>query len=83
MSDVIELVSKREADDRFLSDDVAVCLRKWLAMAENGELVGLVLVGETKAGDAICGKTAASMTYQTVGVLAAMKAELISDLAAK
>lgn len=74
---VIDISHRHGEDDRILSNDTADCLRKWLAMAESGEIVSVAIAGEMTNGDAITGHTAAAKRYQVIGAMEALKADLI------
>lgn len=76
---VISIAGRVDEDDRVLSNEAAECLRKWLEMAERGEIVSVALVGELKRpGTVATGHSHAATQYCVIGGLAALQAHLIA-----
>lgn len=78
MVEIVDVSNRFGADDRVLANETADCLRKWLEMAERGEIVSVALVGEMTNGDAITGHSAAATRFQTIGALSALHGQLVS-----
>ena len=77
-ANIISIANRYGEDDKILAKETAECLRKWLAMAEAGEIVSVAIAGEMVNGDAVTGHTAAAKRYQVIGALVALQADLTS-----
>lgn len=66
MSNILSIAHRHGENDRTLSDDAAVVLRKWLAMAEAGEIISVGLVGEAVNGDPMHGHSLAAKRMQVI-----------------
>lgn len=78
MSDIISIAHRHGEDDRILAQETAECLRKWLELAEAGELVSVALAGEMVNGDICTGFSAAAKRYQVIGGLETVKQQIVS-----
>lgn len=78
MSHLVDISNRYGHEDKVLSSETADCLRKWLKMAEAGEIISVAIAGEMKNGDAITGHTTAAKRYQVIGAMAALQANLIA-----
>ena len=74
---IVNLSDVISGDDKILSDETADCLRKWLKMAEDGELISVAMVGEHTAGEIVCGHSAAARGPKIIGGLELLKTDII------
>jgi hypothetical protein len=79
MSDIISIAHRHGEDDRILAKETADCLRKWLELAESGELISVALAGEMTNGDVCTGFSAAARRYQVIGGLETVKQQIVSQ----
>ena len=77
MSDIVSIAHRFGEDEKVLANETADCLRQWLAMAEDGEIVSVAIAGEMTNGNAITGHSSAAKRYQVIGAMSALQAELI------
>ena len=79
-NDIVSIAHRFGQDDKILSDETADCLRKWLAMAEAGEIVSVAIAGEATNGDAVTGHSHAAKRYQVIGAISVLQAGLINKV---
>lgn len=75
---IISIADRYGADDKILAEETAECLRKWLELAEAGELISVALAGEMTNGDVCTGFSAAAKRYQVIGGLETVKQQIVS-----
>ena len=80
---IVDISERYGHDDKVLSGDTANCLRKWLELAESGQIVSVAIVGEMKDGDMVTGHTRSACQYQVVGAMDALKLNLLDVLHGK
>ena len=77
---LVDFTPKDDADNEVLAKTAADCLRHFLSMAENGEIVSASIVVEQNNKEAMYGFSIAAPTMQTVGACEALKLDLLEAM---